>query len=119
LETLRLKTLRDPLLTLQMLRSYAYDQLNVSPDAFIPEHLDELTAALRPRVGTGQDQQYVWFAWEVNGQMHLLTGELSLDLAREHGRAVLEVARYRPDGSLLEFGAWLQTRTGLWQNLSW
>lgn len=119
METMRLKTLRDPLVTLQMLRAFAHEQLTVPPGAFVPGHLHELTATLRRRVGTQQDQQYVWFAWEVNGQMHLLTGELSLDLAREHGRPVLEVAQYRPDGSLLEFGTWLQTRTGAWRNLAW
>jgi hypothetical protein len=119
LETQRLKTIQIPDRTLGLLESFATSVLNVPVGARRLNSIDELPKYLRRHVGVGPGKQYVWFAWSVGDRTSLLTGALSLERSREHGRPVLEVRTYDPDGLLDEAAIWVRTGIDHWARCSW
>lgn len=119
MDTLRLKAIQVPNRTLALLESFAEARLRVTPDMPRPARLDELPAHLRRHVGDGPGQYHVWFAWHDGDETFLITGAMSLDLARERGRPVLEIRRYGSDGSLLDCGAWIRAGAAQWERSHW
>ena len=119
METMRLKTIQVPDRTYELLEAFATDHLRVDPAANRPAHLHDLPPQLRRHIGDGNNQQYIWFAWEDADRTYLITGALVLDLARERGRPVLEIRRYEHDGSLLEYSTWMRPASGRWEKCHW
>jgi len=119
MDTSRLKSIQVPDRTLSLLESFARSNLKIPPDAHQLKSLNELPSQLRRNIGSGPDQQYVWYAWSDGVRTWLLTGALSLERSRERGRPVLDVRSYDEHGYLEESAAWVCTRAEEWERCTW
>jgi hypothetical protein len=118
-DTLRLKSIQIPDRTLDLLESFACSNGRVPPGTHRLQSLNELPPELRRHIGSGPDQQYVWYAWSTGVRTWLLTGALSLERSRERGRPVLDVRSYDEHGYLEESAAWVCTRAEEWERCNW
>ena len=120
MQTLRMKAMQIPSGTLGLLESFASTVMHAaSPDSRPLRTLSELPPAHRDRIGRGQDQQYIWYAWDDGKRVRLVTGALALEPSRERGRPVLEVRIYDENALLEESGSWVRTRVDTWERCDW
>jgi hypothetical protein len=117
--TQRLKAIQFPAGTLSLLESFAFTYMRAAPNARPLRTLDELPPRHRQRIGGGQDQQYLWYAWAEGERVRLITGALALERSRERGRPVLEARMYDENGLLEESGTWLRTSHDQWERCDW
>ena len=118
-KTQTLKAIQSPQHTLELLESFATHALRVPATAQRVNRLDDLPLQLRRHVGIGPGKQYVWFAWMIEERVWLVTGTLSLELARERGQPVLEVRSYDAEGLLDEAATWVNTGSTEWVRSQW
>lgn len=104
---------RDGRETAELLRSFVVDYLRVSPDCHWLERLAELPAGLRRHVGKGRRQQYFWYAWDQEGQVHLITGEPAI-APGSMDRPTLRICRFTPEGDRICCGLWQRLGTAYW-----
>lgn len=55
-----------------------------------------------------------WCCWKHGAQLWLLTGNMPLDVSREHGAPVLDVQLYAEDGTVEDSDSWVG-RDGTWR----
>jgi hypothetical protein len=119
LHTQRLKAIQIPSVTLGLLESFAATIMGAQTGVRPLRTLDDLPLRQRERIGSGHDQQYVWYAWDEGPCIRLVTGALALERSRERGRPVLEVRIYDHNGLLEESGTWVRTATDRWERCDW
>ena len=120
MHTLRLKAIQIPSGTFGLLESFATTVMRAASGQSRPlRTLAELPPRHRERVGSGQDQQYIWYAWDDGGRVRMVTGALALEPSRERGRPVLEVRIYDENALLEESGSWVRTRVDTWERCDW
>lgn len=97
-------------------------ELVQSVDELIPEGayqiLDQgsLPATLHRLVRYAAYTRQSWACWiDDSGHAWLFLAEMSLELSRERGNPVLQVAQYAEDGQIRDTGKWIATSDGKWQ----
>ena len=71
--------------------------------------------SLRRVVARTASTERVWSAWTDGHRISLFTSEMSLDLSRERGAPVIQVAEYHENGELRAAGHWLYDKAGAWR----
>ena len=112
MQTLRLRKLLQPAQAERLLEACATRSGALPEGAYQVRDPDSLPLELRRVLsditGTGQ----VWTCWAHGKHMWLFTGEISLELSREHRTPVLRVNLYADDGELAESATWMTDPDG-------
>lgn len=118
METSRLRKLQAPSVATALLESLVSNLNRRHRGARRITDRSELPMALQRLAVRVSKEDNAWAAWVLDDRISFCTGEMSLDLSREHGHPVLKVTNYEEGGRIQKYGLWARTANGEWQSQS-
>lgn len=95
--------------------AFAFRSGLIAPDAYLIRDKGTMPSVLQALIFQATDKGLAWCSWTDDSQIWLLTGNMQLDLSREHGSPVLNVQLYREDGELKDSDSWFVDKRGDWR----
>jgi len=114
METVRLRKLQQPSGVERLLEAYVADSGLLPKGANQIRDRSDLPKELRRILVQATRLGRVWACWAHDVHTWLFTAEMSLSLSRERGTPVLQVSRYRDDGTLETAACWMTDAAGKW-----
>jgi hypothetical protein len=115
MHTMKLREYQPPSVLTVLLDSLVMSQNWVPVSAALITDRGEFTSKLQMVAKKAAAVAGIWRAWLSYDGVRLFTGEMSLDLAREHGCPALKVNYYNDEGRLEEVSAWVRRANGQWR----
>jgi len=115
MQTMKLREYQPPSVLTVLLDSLVMSQHWVPDSASQITDRSEFPSALQPVVRKAATIAGTWRAWLSYDGVRFFTGEMSLDLAREHGCPALKVNYYNDEGQLEDVSAWVRRADGKWR----
>lgn len=114
METLRLRTIRQPSRVERLLEAFVTRTSLLPEGAYQIRDPDSLPSDLRRTLVRETEKGHVWGCWAGGLRTWLFTCELPLASSRERGAPMLQVKLYDEVGQLKEAGTWVTDHAGKW-----
>lgn len=118
MQTMKLRAYQPPSVLTVLLDSLVMSQRWVSASAAQITDQNEFASTLQLVAKKAAAVAGTWRAWLSYDGIRFFTGEMFLELAREHGHPALKVNYYNDEGRLEEASAWVRRTDGKWQRCS-
>jgi hypothetical protein len=115
MQTMKLREYQPPSVLNVLLDSLVMSQHWVSASAAQITDRGEFPSTLQVVAKKAAAVAGTWRAWLNYDGVRFFTGEMSMDLAREHGCPALKVNYYNDEGRLEEASAWVRRADGRWR----
>lgn len=113
METMRLRAIQHPSRVERLLVAFALRSGLMPPEAYMVRDPSAMPAVFQAIIFQAVYKDRAWCCWKHDAQLWLLTGDMPLELSREHGAPVLNVQLYGEDGTMKDSGSWVG-RDGTW-----
>lgn len=115
METQRLRAIQHPNRVTTLLESWASSQDIIPAKARRIRAMSELSPPLRGLVHRCNADESVWCSWSHDHRIWFVAATLSLELARERKKPVLQIKIYNERGEMTAAAAYVHTLDHGWQ----